>query len=101
RDRQAEARQADSDRRSAAESMADSFLARQAEELSSRASAREAAAALSRDAPQQKIKLSLGAAVQRRANETATQHPARKSAAEVEGLLEDEEDDDTRGKRVL
>lgn len=91
RDRAAEARQAelDIDKRRAAESMADSFLARQAEEM-------EKAAAVVKEP--QKFKLALGAAASKKQEASA---PRRKTAAEVEGLLEDEEEDESRTKRVL
>ena len=70
-----------------ARGMADSFLDRQAEELESR-SARTA---------QQPFKLSLGAAAQK-AQKAA---PPRRTVAEVEGLLEDEEDASKSSKRTL
>lgn len=91
RDRAAEARQAelDIDKKRAAESMADSFLARQAEEM-------EKAAAVVKEP--QKFKLALGAAASKKQEASA---PRRKTAAEVEGLLEDEEEDESRMKRVL
>lgn len=90
RDRAAEARQAevDMDRKRAAESMADSFLARQAEEMEKAAAVKEP----------QKFKLALGAAASKKQEASA---PRRKTAAEVEGLLEDEEEDESRVKRVL
>ncbi|KAG0130141.1 hypothetical protein HOY82DRAFT_504948 [Tuber indicum] len=89
RDRQAEARQAemDIDKKRAAESMADSFLARQAEEMEKAAQIKEP----------QKFKLALGAA----ASKKQEQGPRRKTAAEVEGMLEDEEEDESKTKRVL
>jgi PWI domain len=67
--------------------MADDFLDRQADEMESKAPAREP----------QKFKLSFGAAAQKA--QTATQ--PRRTAFEVEGLLEDEEEDDSRDKRTL
>jgi hypothetical protein len=67
--------------------MADSFLDRQAEELESRSSR----------TAQQPFKLSLGAAAQK-AQKAA---PPRRTVAEVEGLLEDEEDADKSSKRTL
>ena len=94
RDKALEARQVEQERRHAAESMADSFLARQAEEMA----LASATAAASREQPQ-KFKLSLGAAAARKAAEGPGR--ARKSAAEVEGLLEDEEEDENKTKRVL
>jgi hypothetical protein len=68
--------------------MADSFLERQAEELESRQP---------RMGAQQPFKLSLGAAAQK-AQKAA---PPRRTVAEVEGLLEDEEDADKTSKRTL
>jgi hypothetical protein len=73
-----------------ARGMADSFLDRQAEELESRSST-------SRAAPQQPFKLSLGAAAQKAQKVVAP----RRTVAEVEGLLEDEEDADKASKRTL
>lgn len=69
-----------------ARGMADSFLDRQAEELESRAGR-----------AQQPFKLSLGAAAQK-AQKAA---PPRRTVAEVEGLLEDEEDAEKTSKRTL
>lgn len=91
RDRAAEIRQTeiDGDKKRAAESMADSFLARQAEEM-------EKAAATVKEP--QKFKLALGAAASKKQEASA---PRRKTAAEVEGLLEDEEEDDSIRRRVL
>ncbi|TAQ83430.1 hypothetical protein B7494_g8250 [Chlorociboria aeruginascens] len=71
-----------------ARGMADSFLERQAEELESRPS---------RMSIQQPFKLSLGAAAQK-AQKAA---PPRRTVAEVEGLLEDEEDTSNVSKRTL
>jgi hypothetical protein len=90
RDRAAEERQAEAelDKKRAAESMADSFLARQAEEM-------EKAAAQTKEP--QKFKLALGAAASKKQEQT----PRRKTAAEVEGMLEDEEEDESKTKRVL
>lgn len=69
--------------------MADDFLHRQAMELDSKAAApREP----------QRFKLSLGAAAQK-AQAAATNN--RRTVAEVEGLLEDEEEADTTTKRTL
>ncbi|KAL1967044.1 hypothetical protein VTN77DRAFT_3568 [Rasamsonia byssochlamydoides] len=78
--------------REQARGMADDFLARQAEELESRA----------QQAPRepQRFKLSLGAAAQQKAQAAATTR-ARRSMAEVEGLLEDEEETETTTKRTL
>jgi hypothetical protein len=73
-----------------ARGMADSFLDRQAEELESRAGSGRA---------QQPFKLSLGAAAQKVQKEKAA--APRRTVAEVEGLLEDEEDADASSKRTL
>lgn len=70
-----------------ARGLADSFLDRQAEELETRSSRMA----------QQPFKLSLGAAAQK-AQKAA---PPRRTVAEVEGLLEDEEDADNTSKRTL
>ncbi|KAK2626367.1 hypothetical protein QTJ16_004629 [Diplocarpon rosae] len=92
RDRSAELkdRHRDTADKEHARGMADSFLDRQAEELQSRD-------ALSR--AQQPFKLSLGAAAQKVQKEKA-QAP-RRTVAEVEGLLEDEEDAGNSSKRTL
>lgn len=73
-----------------ARGMADSFLDRQAEERESRAVPGRA---------QQPFKLSLGAAAQKVQKEKAA--APRRTVAEVEGLLEDEEDADKSSKRTL
>lgn len=70
-----------------ARGLADSFLDRQAEELETRSSRMA----------QQPFKLSLGAAAQK-AQKAA---PPRRTVAEVEGLLEDEEEADNASKRTL
>lgn len=80
-DRERQKEQAD---KAQAQGMADSFLDRQAEELSSRPT-------------QQPFKLSLGAAAQKAQKPAAT----RRTVAEVEGLLEDEEDSAITSKRTL
>lgn len=73
--------------REQARGMADDFLARQAEELEARAQApREP----------QRFKLSLGAAAQK-----AQAATVRRTVAEVEGLLEDEEEANATAKRPL
>ena len=78
----------DVQQREQARGMADDFLARQAIELESKSQApREP----------QRFKLSLGAAAQK-AQAAAT---SRRTVAEVEGLLEDEEEADTLTKRTL
>lgn len=73
-----------------ARGMADSFLDRQAEEMESR---------IAPGRIQQPFKLSLGAAAQKMQKEKAA--PPRRTVAEVEGLLEDEEDVDKSSKRTL
>lgn len=90
RDREAEKREQQRDLadKEQARGMADSFLERQAEELESRPS---------RVGAQQPFKLSLGAAAQK-AQKAA---PTRRTVAEVEGLLEDEEDVSKTSKRTL
>jgi hypothetical protein len=92
RDRANELRQAeaDTDRKRAAESMADMFLAQQAAEM-------EKAAAAAKEEPR-RFKLSLGAAAASRKTE---EKPRRKTAADVENLLEDEEEDESKTRRVL
>ena len=91
RDKVSEQRQVELEKKHHAESMVDSFLARQAEELESR-----------RETQPQKFKLSLGAAAAaKKAAADSAPGRLRKSAAEVEGLLEDEEEDANKTKRVL
>jgi hypothetical protein len=92
RDRLAEQRERQQDRvdEESARGMADSFLDRQAEELESRTAPGRA---------QQPFKLSLGAAAQKAQKEKAA--APRRTIAEVEGLLEDEEDDEKSSKRTL
>lgn len=92
RDRIAEQkeRQRDQADKEQARGMADSFLDRQAEELESRASTSRA---------QQPFKLSLGAAAQKVQKEKAV--APRRTVAEVEGLLEDEEEAEKTTKRTL
>ena len=77
----------ESQQRERAGAMADDFLNRQAEEMQTQAP-REPA----------RFKLSLGAAAQKA--QAATQQ-SRRTVAEVEGLLEDEEENDTGVKRTL
>lgn len=91
RDRAAETRekQREISDQEQARGMADSFLDRQAEELQSRPNRM--------GLPQQPFKLSLGAAAQK-AQKPQTQ---RRTVAEVEGLLEDEEDESKTSKRTL
>lgn len=69
-----------------ARGMADDFLARQAEELETRQAPREP----------QRFKLSLGAAAQK-----AQAATSRRTVAEVEGLLEDEEEPEATARRPL
>lgn len=101
RDKLGEQRQMEMEKRAQAESAADSFLARQAEEMERDRSRREAG-----EQPMQKFKLSLGAAAAAAKKAAADSAPTgrsrlRKTAAEVEGLLEDEEEDTNKTKRVL
>ncbi|KAL9948238.1 hypothetical protein D7B24_009263 [Verticillium nonalfalfae] len=91
-DRRAEA---DDKRREAADNehargMADSFLDRQAQELEQRQQATAAAPA--------PFKLSLGAAAQRNQQKAASN---RRTIAEVEGLLDDEEQDGTAKRQLI
>jgi PWI domain len=88
-DREAENRDLarDYQQRERAGAMADDFLSRQADEMESKMPAREP----------QRFKLSLGAAAQK----AQTASIPRRTAFEVEGLLEDEEEDDSREKRTL
>jgi len=88
REQEKKERQRDAADKEQARGMADSFLDRQAEELESRPN---------RMAAQQPFKLSLGAAAQK-AQKAA---PPRRTVAEVEGLLEDEEDTSKASKRTL
>ena len=74
--------------REQARGMADDFLARQAVELDSK---------MQTPREPQRFKLSLGAAAQKAQAATAN----KRTAAEVEGLLEDEEDADVSTKRTL
>jgi hypothetical protein len=73
-----------------ARGMADSFLDQQAEEMDSR----EAAAA----AAPQPFKLSLGAAAQKA---QASRVPQRRTIAEVEGLLDDEDADQSTKRQLI
>ncbi|EXJ91250.1 hypothetical protein A1O1_04360 [Capronia coronata CBS 617.96] len=113
-DRAAEQREnaRESQQRERAGAMADDFLSRQEEEMSRRERERER----DQDQPQNqkqeqeedqqrhtrrepaKFKLSLGAAAQKVAAQSASQ-AAKRTVAEVEGLLEDEEDDAGAGAR--
>ncbi|GAB0140843.1 hypothetical protein EsHS_00001454 [Epichloe bromicola] len=81
-----------------ARGMADSFLDQQAEELDRREAATAAAtAAAAAAAAPQPFKLSLGAAAQKA---QASRGPQRRTIAEVEGLLDDE-DTEQLSKRTL
>jgi hypothetical protein len=103
-DRAAEERERrrEAERREQARGMADSFLERQAEELGARqAATTTTAAARDREVPQARLKISLGAAAERRVAAQAAA-ATKRSVAEVEGLLEDEDDDGGAGaKRTL
>ena len=89
-DRAAEEReQAWSIQQRQARGMADDFLARQAEE-------NEMAARAQAPREPQRFKLSLGAAAQR-----AQAATSRRTVAEVEGLLEDEEEPETKTRRPI
>jgi hypothetical protein len=72
-----------------ARDMADSFLERQAEEME-----RQPAA----PAAPQRVTISFGAAAQKAAQRTAA---ARRTVAEVEGLLDDEEQDQTTKRQLV
>ncbi|MCJ1313114.1 hypothetical protein MMC25_006791 [Agyrium rufum] len=74
-----------------ARGMADDFLARQAAELDSKS--------LATPREPQRFKLSLGAATQQKAQQAAAS--SRRTVAEVEGLLEDEEEASASQKRTL
>ncbi|GAP82719.2 putative RNA-binding protein rbm25 [Rosellinia necatrix] len=79
--------------REQARGMADSFLERQAQEMEQRHPAR-----IGLSAPQP-FKLSLGAAAQKAQAQRAA--PQRKTIAEVEGLLEDEDEDPTTRRQLI
>ncbi|KAJ1333072.1 RNA-binding protein 25 [Microdochium nivale] len=93
-DRQAEEQETarDEAQQEQARGMADSFLERQAQEMEPQR--RPESTGISAPQP---FKLSLGAAAQKAQSQRA---PVRKTMAEVEGLLEDEEED-TSSKRQL
>ncbi|KAI1740806.1 hypothetical protein F4680DRAFT_417857 [Xylaria scruposa] len=76
-----------------ARGMADSFLERQAQEMEHRHPSRIGLAA------PQPFKLSLGAAAQKAQAQRAA--PQRKTIAEVEGLLEDEDEDATTRRQLI
>ncbi|KAK5625368.1 hypothetical protein RRF57_001084 [Xylaria bambusicola] len=79
--------------REQARGMADSFLERQAQEMEQRQPSRTTLAA------PQPFKLSLGAAAQKAQAQRAA--PQRKTIAEVEGLLEDEDEDATTRRQLI
>lgn len=79
--------------REQARGMADSFLERQAREMEQRQTSRVGMAA------PQPFKLSLGAAAQKAQAQRSA--PQRKTIAEVEGLLEDEEEDSTTRRQLI
>ncbi|KAI0888747.1 uncharacterized protein GGS22DRAFT_152272 [Annulohypoxylon maeteangense] len=79
--------------REQARGMADSFLERQAQEMEQRQVNRAGVAA------PQPFKLSLGAAAQKAQAQRAA--PQRKTIAEVEGLLEDEDEDATSRRQLI
>ncbi|KAI1335796.1 hypothetical protein F5Y15DRAFT_396523 [Xylariaceae sp. FL0016] len=76
-----------------ARGMADSFLERQAQEMEQRHTGRPGLAA------PQPFKLSLGAAAQKAHAQRAA--PQRKTIAEVEGLLEDEDEDPSTRRQLI
>lgn len=86
-----ERRRAEADMENA-RGMADSFLERQAEEMERRPDPAAAAAA------PQRFTMSLGAAAQKAAQRTAH---TRRTVAEVEGLLDDEEQDQTAKRQLV
>ncbi|KAF2973440.1 hypothetical protein GQX73_g107 [Xylaria multiplex] len=79
--------------REQARGMADSFLERQAQEMEQRQPSRTGLAA------PQPFKLSLGAAAQKAQAQRAV--PQRKTIAEVEGLLEDEDEDANTRRQLI
>ena len=79
--------------REQARGMADSFLERHAQEMEQRQPSRTGLAA------PQPFKLSLGAAAQKAQAQRAA--PQRKTIAEVEGLLEDEDEDATTRRQLV
>lgn len=91
----------DSNQRERVGAMADDFLLRQDEELSQstpRAQQEDSTPTAPRGPA--RFKLSLGAAAQQRAQATA-QATQKRTVADVEGLLEDEEESDTAQRRTL
>lgn len=93
----------ESQQRERAGAMADDFLSRQEEEMMSRQQEQEdqeEQVSTSRREPA-RFKLSLGAAAQRAAAQSASQG-GKRTVADVEGLLEDEEDEGaSAGRRTL
>jgi hypothetical protein len=98
RDRAMERREKarDVERQEHARGMADTFLDRQAEEIETKA--QQPAAPAPREP--QRFKMSLGASAAQRAQAAAAARPKR-TAAEVEGLLEDEEEGAESTRRTL
>lgn len=109
RDRAMEIRQQEQEKKHAAESMADSFLARQAEELetrthpSSSSNTTTAPHNTTNNPAQPKFKLALSAAIKKTVGADApNKHGGRRTTTtDVENLLEDEEEDESKTKRVL
>lgn len=89
-DRIQEQKQLEAEKKQAAESMAESFLNRQVEEM-------ERASAPSTAREPQRFKLSLAGA----AEKVAKRAESRKQAVEIEGLLEDEEENASAKRRLL
>ncbi|KIW47846.1 uncharacterized protein PV06_00504 [Exophiala oligosperma] len=83
--------------RERAGAMTDDFLNRQEEEMSRREQEEDERQQTTRREPA-RFKLSLGAAAQKVAAQTA-QQATKRTVAEVEGLLEDEEEDSKAGSR--
>lgn len=101
-DRQAEAqeRAKEEAEREQARGMADSFLERQAQEMAPQQRQQQPGGGRAgMAAAPQPFKLSLGAAAQKAQAQRAG--PQRKTIAEVEGLLEDEEEDSTTKRQLV
>ena len=100
-DRQAEAqeRAKEEAEREQARGMADSFLERQAQEMAPQQRQQPGGGRGGMAAAPQPFKLSLGAAAQKAQAQRAG--PQRKTIAEVEGLLEDEEEDSTTKRQLV
>ena len=106
RDRAAETheRAREHEKREYARGLADSFLERQAQEMSEARTTTAAAAAApvrEQQQPQQRFKMSLGGAVAQKAAQQQAAAKSRRTMAEVEGLLEDEEEAAETQKRTL